>query len=195
MAEKSGIAKRRDDVRKQYFADEDLWTGEAEKGFFQAPRSLPLVLALLSTKAISENRDPSSVYLELFSRQRGEGVVEMVQEAEHAFAAGYSGSRAVRTWQERMKILEDIGFIRTVNAGNQRYKYVALIHPTNVIQRLREKNMVDDSWWNAYLANKRETKEPSFEQRQEKKKENVSPVAAPPPPPPPPPPWATSNSK
>jgi hypothetical protein len=113
MAEKSGVAKRREDIRLQHFAAEDLWTGEGEKGWFSVPRSLPLVLALLSSKEISKKHDPSFVYLELLSRQRGEGVIEMAHEEEHAFAAGYVGTRAVRTWQERMKILEENGFIRT----------------------------------------------------------------------------------
>lgn len=168
MAEKSGVAKRREEIRQQHFAAEDLWTGEGEKGWFSVPRSLPLVLALLSSKEISKKHDPSSVYMELLSRQRGEGVIEMVHEGEHAFAAGYVGTRAVRTWQERMKILEESGFIKTLQVGNQRYKYVAIVHPTIAVQHLREQKKVDDNWWNAYLANKRESKEPTFEQRKKK---------------------------
>jgi hypothetical protein len=169
MADKSGVAKRREEIRVQHFAKEDLWTGEGEKGWFSVPRTLPLVLALLSSKGISKKHDPSSVYLELLSRQRGEGVIEMGHETEHAFASGYVGSRAVRTWLERMKILEDNGFIRTLQVGNQRYKYVAIVHPTIAVQQLRNKKKVDENWWNAYLANKRESKEPTFEQRELKK--------------------------
>lgn len=168
MADKSGVAKRREEIRQQHFETEELWTGEGEKGWFSVPRSLPLVLALLSSKEISKKHDPSSVYLELLSRQRGEGVIEMAHEDEHAFAAGYVGTRAVRTWQERMKILEENGFIKTLQVGNQRYKYVAIVHPTIAVQRLREGKKVDDNWWNAYLANKRESKEPTFEHRQKK---------------------------
>jgi hypothetical protein len=169
MADKSGVAKRREEIRVQHFAKEDLWTGEGEKGWFSVPRTLPLVLALLSSKEISKKHDPSSVYLELLSRQRGEGVIEMGHETEHAFASGYVGSRAVRTWLERMKTLEDNGFIRTLQVGNQRYKYVAIVHPTTAVQQLRNKKKVDENWWNAYLANKRESKEPTFEQRELKK--------------------------
>lgn len=168
MAEKSGVAKRREEIQQQHFAADDLWTGVGEKGWFVVPRSLPLVLALLSSKAISENHDPSSVYLELLSRQRGEGVIEMALEDDHAFASGYVGTRAVRTWQERMRILEENGFIRTVQVGNQRYKYVAIIHPTTAVERLREQGKIESNWWNAYLANKRETKEPTFDDRQKK---------------------------
>jgi hypothetical protein len=169
MSEKSGIAARREELRKQYWPDEDLWTGEYEKGWFPAPRTLPLILGLLSSKQISNKKNPSSVYLDLISRQRGEGVIAMGHEADHAYAAGYEGKRAVRTWQERMKILEANGFIRTVEVGNQRYRYVAIVHPTAAVQRLRDAKKIPDRWWNAYIANKVETKEPTHEQRQRKK--------------------------
>lgn len=169
MPTKSGIAKRREEIRLEHWPNEDLWTGEKEIGWFSVPRSLPLVLKLLSSKPISEGKDPSSVYLELLSRQRGEGVIEMGLEADHAFAAGYEGSRAVRTWQERMKVLEEAGFIRTVQVGNHRFRYVALVHPTTAVQRLRAKKKVPDNWWYAYVAHKRETREATFEQREKEK--------------------------
>jgi hypothetical protein len=169
MAEKSGAAARREEIRKQYWPKEDLWTGEKEVGWFPVPRTLPLILSLLSSKEISGKKDPSSVYLDLLSRQRGEGVIEMGHEADHAFASGYEGRRAVRTWQERMKILEANGFIRTVEVGNQQYKYVAIVHPTTAVQRLRDAKKVPTKWWNAYVTRKLETKEATHEQREKKK--------------------------
>ena len=169
MAEKSGAAARREEIRKQYWPDEDFWTGEKEVGWFPAPRTLPLILSILSSKEVSGKKHPSFVYLELMSRQRGEGVIEMSHEADHAFASGYEGRRAVRTWQERMRILEDNGFIKTVEVGNQRFKYVGIVHPTTAIQRLRDKKKISDKWWNAYVARKLETREATHEQRQKKK--------------------------
>ena len=74
MVGKSGVAERRKELRKQYWPDEDLWTGEKEVGWFPAPRTLPLILSLLSSKQVSQKKDPSSVYLDLISRQRGEGI-------------------------------------------------------------------------------------------------------------------------
>jgi hypothetical protein len=179
MPDKSGVAKRREEIRQEHWPNEDLWTGEKEKGWFPVPRTLPLILGLLSSKSISNKKDPSTVYLDLLSRQRGEGVIEMAHENNHAFAAGYEGNRAVRTWQERMKILEDSGFILTVPVGNQRYRYVAIVHPTTAIQQLRDKKRIPDNWWNAYIANKRETKEPTYAEREKKKTaaQKVVPIA------------------
>jgi hypothetical protein len=177
MSEKSGVAARREEIREQYWPDEDLWTGEKEVGWFPAPRTLPLILGLLSSKEISGKKDPSSVYLDLMSRQRGEGVIEMGHEADHAFASGYEGRRAVRTWQERMRILEENGFIRTAEVGNQPYKYVAIIHPTTAVQGLRDDKKVPVRWWNAYVARKLETREATHEQR-EKKRESARKVVS-----------------
>ncbi len=172
MSQKSGAAARREQIAKQFWPKEDLWTGDNEKGWFASPRTLPLIVALLASKSISPRKqNPSSVYLELLSRQLGEGVVEMVHEADHAFASGYEGQRAVRTWHERMKLLEQIGFIKIEKVGN-RFKYVGIIHPTTAIQKLRDKGKVPENWWKAYVTRKAETKEPTYEQRELKNQQD-----------------------
>ncbi len=163
---KSGHSDKRAKLRKQFWPDDDAWTGEGEKGWFQVPRTLPLILYhLVSSKPVSGNRDATSVYLELWSRHMGGGVVEMKHEGEHAYAAGYIGSRAVRTWQERMKILEKQGFIKTKKIGNH-YKYVLLVHPTFVVQQLRASQEISQDWLNTYRDRQIETKEASYEDRQ-----------------------------
>ena len=151
--------------REEFWPAEDAWTGEDEKGWFRAPRTLPLILQLMGSKQLSGNVDASSVYLELLARHVDNGVVEMAHEADHAYAAGYIGSRGVRTWQERMNILEDLGFIRTKQIGNQRYKYVLILHPTAVVQRLYERKKIPSQWWDTYRARQIETKEYLYEER------------------------------
>jgi hypothetical protein len=56
-------------------------------------------------------------------------------------------------------------FHKTKQIGNQRYKYVLLIHPTVAIQKLFEQGKVPKSWWDAYRDRQIQTKEPSFEER------------------------------
>lgn len=152
MGYKTRADQRRARLKEEFWPDERAWFADNETGWFQAPRYLPLILALLSSKKISGNQDPSLVYLELFSRHRTSGVVELGDEREHAFASGYDGPRAVRSWQERMKILEDRGFIKTKPAGNQRFKYVLLVHPKAVALRLHQAGFPDEAWWNTYRA-------------------------------------------
>lgn len=163
-------AERRENLRKDFWPDEDAWTGEAEKGWFMAPRTLPLLLGLISEKNLSGKQDPTRVYVELLARHMGGGVIEMGSEADHAFAAGYRGTRAVRTWRERMKLLEKLGFIRTKRAGNQDFKYVLLVHPTSVTKKLHDAGQILDEWWDTYRARQRETKQATYEERTAAKK-------------------------
>jgi hypothetical protein len=162
---KTSGAERREKLRNEFWPNEDAWTGDNEKGWFRAPRTLPLVLGLLGEKSLSGNQDPTKVYVELLARHIDGGVIEMGHEGDHAFAAGYDGPRAIRTWRERMRMLEKLGFIRTKHAGNQDFKYVLLVHPTTALQRLREAGKVPDHWWNTYRARQLETKEATHEAR------------------------------
>ena len=166
MTIRSGKAsQRREELREQFWPEVDAWTGANEKGWFMAPRTLPLILALLGEKEISGTLDPTKVYVDLLARHIDGGVVEMVHEGEHAYAAGYVGTRGVRTWQERMKILEKIGFIKTKRIGNQGYKYVLLVHPTSAVQKLRKAGKVSDQWWDTYRDRQIQTKEMSYDDR------------------------------
>ncbi len=166
---KSKASVDRERIRKEVWPQDDAWTGEDEVGWFFAPRTLPLILNLLDSKEVSEDLKPSLVYLDLWSRHVDGGVVVMASAEEHAFAAGYRSSRGVRTWQERMRKLEELGFIKTHQIGNKQYKYTLLIHPTTAVQGLRDRGMVSDLWWNTYRDRQREAKEPSYEERQQAK--------------------------
>ncbi|HUX68694.1 MAG TPA: hypothetical protein VMV31_14505 [Terriglobales bacterium] len=148
-------------IRITYWPDDAAWTGE-DQGWFKSPRSLPLLMALLRSKPVSGKKDPSSVYLDLLSRHYGEGVIEMAHEKDHAYAAGYVGSRAVRTWQERMRILADAGFIRIQAVGGQPYKYVLLVHPGRAVEQLKRQDKVHAEWLSAYADRKRTTREPDY---------------------------------
>jgi hypothetical protein len=176
---KTQIAARREQLRNTYWPGEDAWTGDDEKGWFRAPRTLPLILGLLKSKRLSGRLDPSSVYLELLARHRGEGVIEMSAEADHAYAAGYASRRGTpRSWPERMRLLEKLGFIRIQSIGNQKYKYVLIVHPATVIERLKKQNLVPGEWWDAYRDRKLETKEESYDERMKRLKKVTS-IASP----------------
>jgi hypothetical protein len=166
---KGRAQEHRDKIRKKFFPGEDAWTGENEKGWFKAPRTLPLVLALISSKVVSGKLDPTRAYLELWSRHMGEGIIEMRHEGEHAYAAGYVGTRGIRTWQERMKLLEAHGIIKTKQIGGLRYKYVLLVHPTAVVEKLRQGGKVPSDWLDTYRDRQLETKELTYDLRKKAK--------------------------
>jgi hypothetical protein len=171
MPIKTATQIRREEIKAELWPDDIAWTGDKpETGWFRAPRSLPLILTLLSDKGISGKSDLSGVYLELLARHRDSGIVEMVSPGEHSYGAGYSGARGIRTWQERMKILEELGFIKSKESGNQQYKYVLLVHPTIAVQRLHEKGLVPKKWWETYRPRQIEATEAPYEKLMERHK-------------------------
>lgn len=164
-ASKASGTEKREKIREEYWPKEDAWTGDNEKGWFRAPRTLPLLLVLLGEKGISGNLDPTKVYLELLARHIDGGVIEMTHEAVHAYSAGYDGTRGVRTWQERMKLLEGLGLIKSKRVGNQQYGYVLLVHPTTAIKNLKDRGKINQVWWDTYRVRQIETKEATHEAR------------------------------
>jgi hypothetical protein len=171
MPIKTATQIRREEIKTELWPNEIAWTGDKpETGWFRAPRTLPLILMLLSDKGISGKSDLSGVYLELLARHRDSGIVEMMSPGEHSYGAGYSGARGIRTWQERMKILEELGFIKTKESGNQQYKYVLLVHPTIAVQRLHDKGLVPKKWWETYRPRQIEATEAPYEKLMERHK-------------------------
>jgi hypothetical protein len=146
-------AERRLALRNEFFpgSEDEVWTRHGTKGYATVPRLLPLVAALI--KDLSKSGDPSSVYLELWSRVFDEGLVAIEREDECAFASGYTGTRAVRTWRERMDLLIDLGFIRVHASGNRRYANVLIVNPLLVVSGMRKrgKPRIPDEWWAAFV--------------------------------------------
>jgi hypothetical protein len=169
MSIKNAAQIRRDNIKGELWPEEIAWTGEKpEKGWFRAPRTLPLVLMLLSDKKLSGTADLGRVYLELLARHWDAGVIEMASPGEHSYAAGYAGRRGVRSWQERMKLLEELGFIKSRSGGNLQYKYVLLVHPTVAIQALHEDDKLPKAWWDNYRMRQMEATEAPYEKLMER---------------------------
>ncbi len=161
---KTATQERREAIKAEVWPTEIAWTGENEKGWFRAPRSIALVMSLLAHQELTGNKNATGVYLDLLSRHRDTGVVDMVGEGEHSYSSGYVGTRGIRTWRERMQLLEELGFIKTRSAGNQDFRYVLLIHPTVAVQALKDSNRIPEKWWQLYRQNQIETKEATYEQ-------------------------------
>jgi hypothetical protein len=120
-----------------------------ENGFCTVPRTLVLVSALI--RFMSKN-DPSRVYLDLWMRQRDDGYVDIEDAAEMAAASGLTGTRAIKSWREKLDELQRLGFIRIRGKGNQKYKYILLLHPHDVVQLIRQANgdRIPDWWWSYF---------------------------------------------
>ena len=100
--------------------------------------------------------DPSSVYLDLWSRGFDEGIVTIRDDAECAYASGYTGTRATRSWRERIDLLQQLGFIETKAAHNREYAHVLLLDPIMFCAQLRKTGEVPDEWWNTFVGRAQE---------------------------------------
>ncbi|HEV8239887.1 MAG TPA: hypothetical protein VGS57_11015 [Thermoanaerobaculia bacterium] len=138
-----------------------VWKGPEEVGYWCAPRVLPLILFLAADKKLVGKPDCSAVYLELLARDLGQGIVEILDEDEHAFFAGYTGERARRTWQERVQALTNAGFIEIRAKGNRKFGYILLLHPAAVVAKLRQQGKIADAWWTLYQQRLRQVGAPT----------------------------------
>lgn len=146
-------AQKREQLRDTLWPDSgsNVWNRKENKGFTTIPRLLSIVMALISE--LSPQRDPSKVYFELWTRAFDEGLVTVSDESEHAFCAGYTGNRAVRTWKERVLTLIELGFIKAMPHGNREYGHILLLDPLRVCCELRKsgKFKVTDEWWSVFV--------------------------------------------
>jgi hypothetical protein len=127
-----------------------IYNKREESGFCTVPRTLLLVSTLI--RHLSK-QDPSRVYLDLWMRQRDDGYVEVDDPQEMAAAAGLLGTRAVKSWREKLDELCRLGFIEFKEKGNQKYKYILILHPHDVVQRMHHENpaQIPDTWWSYFL--------------------------------------------
>ena len=133
-------------------AEPHIYNRKEESGFITIPRTLPLVCTLL--KILGEKNDPSRVYFELWCRQRDDGFVEIDDGDEVAAAAGfYRGStRRVRSLREALDQLEKLGFIRISGKGPRKYAFILILHPHDVVQRIKHEHpdWIPDWWWSLF---------------------------------------------
>ncbi len=154
-AGKRGIAlaaRRREECEK-IFGDvaDKVWNRKESKGFTTVPRVLPLMLTLIQFTSRKKG-NPGRVYLDFWCRAYDEGYVEITDEGDLAYSAGYTGTRAVRSWQENTKQLEEMGFIRIAPRGVRKIGYVLILDPFRVATELKEKGEVPNEWWNAFTS-------------------------------------------
>ena len=151
--------KRRQRIRDELWPDASgvTYHHKEENGFFTSPRTLPMIARL--AKELSKGIDPSQVYLELWARSFDPpGFVEIIDEEECANAAGFMGGgvRSIRSWRERVRALEQLGFVRVGEKGSRSYAYVLILHPHTVVQSLHEAGSVSERWWSLFRARLRD---------------------------------------
>lgn len=150
----AGPDERRARLRDRLWPGSAGWvwdpSDKAVKGYARVTRLLPLVMRLIREKA-EKPGDPSMVYLDLWVRDRGQGLVTIDDPDACAFSAGYSGKRARRTWEGHMRSLVALGFILTKKVGGRDHAQVLLLDPLAVCARYEAEGNMPGALWNAML--------------------------------------------
>jgi hypothetical protein len=140
-------------IRDEFFPESEDRRWPAQAGWFKAPRVLPVLLQVLRHKKVINKGDLGRVYLELLSRVRDQGVVDLVHPEDHARIIGYSSDRrGQRTWREAMQRLRDLGFIELREShGRGELGYALIVNPFIPVKRLSERKMIEPPLWNLFV--------------------------------------------
>lgn len=148
------IGKRRRLQRDALWPDAgDVVWQPATGGWARMPRTIPMIASLID--GLGGKRETAGrLFLTLWAHEFGDGLVEVNDPALLAFEAGYTTNRGERTFEERITLLEKLGFLRSKSLGPRTHGVLLLLDPHVVVQNLREKSpaSVPDNWWSAFQA-------------------------------------------
>ena len=160
MRNKNKADQKREDQRNELWPGSsewiwDLFDEENTVGFATISRLMPWIMVLIRHLA-GKGKDPTSIYWELWCRDMGQGIIQINDEQECAYASGYVSSRALRTWREHVQLLVDLHFLQTKRNGNREVGYVLLLNPLAVARWYHEQNKAPEGWWTAFTQRARE---------------------------------------
>lgn len=115
-------------------AENLVWDRKKFKGFTSIPRTLPYVM--MAMDSLCKNSPPSAAYFVLWCRAFEEHILTIENPAVLAAESGYSGQRAVTTWNGRMKSLVDLEFIKARPGPVSGYQTVLLLNPNVAMLKL-----------------------------------------------------------
>ena len=146
---------------RQKLLREDFWPGvkteqlwsKTRKGYASIPRPLPIILVIMDFLA-PKNKPVSTTYLDLWCRTFEEPVVKMNRQSEMAISSGFSGQRRVRTWEERVKILRDLGFLKLAPGPDGPLSFALILNPYLILKKFREQkpNTIPADLFNSFIA-------------------------------------------
>lgn len=114
--------------------DEDLWLRSKDAGFTTIPRAMPLVGRALDQ--ISGKGFPlAQTYLALWCLVFDEAFVEIKDPRSVSYEAGFTGKRGETTWKQRMRRLQELGFIDIKPGVSHDMQYVLLLDPFQAIAK------------------------------------------------------------
>jgi hypothetical protein len=139
--------RRRMNLRMELWPDvqeSQLWNRAEFTGFTTIPRTLSVIIRAIDDL---DTRNAGKVYLDLWCRSFDDYVIEIKDEYEAAFISGYSGQRAIRTWRERIEVLEKYEFVKTHKAPHGAYRYILILEPHQAAKKLKDAEKISSENW------------------------------------------------
>lgn len=133
------MTNKRLKLRGQHWPDiteDDLWLRSETKGFTTIPRGLPLIMRIMDS--LSHNKPLANTYMALWCYGFDEMTVTIQKPRQMALESGFTGQRAENTWRERMKKLEELGFIKTAKGFSGPFHYILIMNPYYAVKALNE---------------------------------------------------------
>jgi len=151
--QKNKADQKREEQRNEIWPDSAAWIWDPSdadvKGFATMSRLMPWITVLIRHLA-GKGKDPTDIYWELWCRDMGQGIIQINDEQECAFASGYSSSRALRTWREHVQLLVNLHFLKVERNGNREVGFVLLMNPLAVAHWHHLHSKLPDGWWTSF---------------------------------------------
>lgn len=150
---RSKIAKKQLDKRNSLWPDLDekrIWkSDDKHPGYFTIPRTMPIIMEIIN--GLSQKCPTSTVYFDLWCRCFDDFFLTITNSREHAFFSGFSGQRAILTWEKRMHLLSELRFIDIKPGPNGDISYVIIWNPYLIIKEHWQKKTLGmrDDLYNA----------------------------------------------
>jgi hypothetical protein len=147
------ILQRQLDTRRKLWPDltDDMLWSMSNDGWVAIPRLMPLMMSIMDDLS-GKGFPVGQTYLEMWSRIRiEESFLILNRPEEMAFHAGFEGQRALRTWKDRVRRLEDIGFITIQPGPLGDLSYVAFFNPYHIIKRAYLNKKIQEKKWQALM--------------------------------------------
>lgn len=138
------MTKKRERLRKKFWpkvTNNDLWLRKNTKGFGTIPRGLSIIMGIMNS--LTKGKPVSSTYITLWCYVFDEMTITIQRPRQMAMESGFTGQRAENTWRDRMKKLEELGFIKSKAGASGDFHYVLLLNPYLVVKSLEENKAYD----------------------------------------------------
>jgi hypothetical protein len=134
---KSKIASSENALRNSLWphAESKMWHRKEYGGFVTVPKTMPFICRMLDES--SKNHPLGSTYQALWAfTWDNNAFIRLNRAKEVAYAAGFTGQRGERTLLDRIKRLSDAGFVEVKPSGGNRFGFIFIPNPHEVVMRI-----------------------------------------------------------